>query len=310
MSHHRLAAEWADDGSHRPAPDDGTATAASPEHPRPAALRNVVIEPMSRKSRLALSEAWQARELAGYLVWRDIKVRYKQTVLGASWAIIQPLATAAIFTIVFGRLADVPSDGAPYVVFALAALAPWTALSNALNQGGNALVNNLSMITKVYVPRLLLPVSACLASAVDLALSTLVVLVAAVVFDVPLTVRLLLLPLFAVLALVVAVGASLFLSALNLQYRDVRHLLPFLLQMMLFVSPVAYSSRSLDGDLRLLYALNPAVGVIDGFRWAVLGTDDPGLPGVLAVSTGAALLLFALGLRYFRRREAAFADVA
>lgn len=253
-------------------------------------------------------ELWEFRELLYFFAWRDIKVRYRQTVMGALWAIIQPLFTMVIFSLFFGRLAKIPADGLPYPVFSYAALVPWTFFANALTQASNSLVLNSNMIKKLYFPRLALPIATVLAGVVDFVLAFIVLLGMMLYYGLVLTINVLWLPLFLLLALVTSLGVSLWLSAMNVQFRDVRYTVPFLTQAWLFVTPIAYPSSLLSEPWRTLYGLNPMAGVIDGFRWALLGTNTA--PGPMTfVSAVVALALFVSGAFYFRRMEQSFADV-
>lgn len=266
------------------------------------------IQGRSGWSRISLKEIWNYRELLFFLSWRDIKVRYKQTALGVAWAILQPLLTMAIFSIFFGRLAKVPSDGVPYPVFALTALAPWTFFANALAQSSNSVITNSSLVTKVFFPRLIIPMSAALAGIVDLVIALMLLVGALVVYRVPLTAGILLLPLVAVMAIAVALGAGFWLSALNVRYRDVRYALPFLVQIWMFLSPVAYSSSLVPGPWRTLYGLNPMSGVIEGFRHLLLGTQAVA-PQHFVLSAVVAMALLISGAAYFCRTEKSFSDV-
>jgi lipopolysaccharide transport system permease protein len=257
---------------------------------------------------LNLRELWEYRELLWFLVWRDVKVRYKQTVLGAGWAILQPVATMVVFSLFFGRLAGMPSDGLPYPIFSFAGLVPWTFFSQGLSQSANSLVGSHNLITKVYFPRLAIPISTVLAGLVDFALSFLVLLVMMFAYGIVPGPEVLALAPLLLLALVTALGAGLWLSALNVQFRDVRYIVPFLTQLWLFLTPIAYPSSLLGEPWRTVYGLNPMAGVVEGFRWALLGTGEP--PGaMLAASVLAALALLASGALYFRRTERTFADV-
>jgi lipopolysaccharide transport system permease protein len=267
-----------------------------------------IILPSAGWRAIDLGELWQYRELLYFLVWRDIKIRYKQTVLGASWAIIQPFFTMVVFSIFFGRLAQVPSDGIPYPIFSFAALVPWTFFANGLTQSSNSVVGSQELIKKVYFPRLAIPVSAVVAGSVDFAIAFVVLLVMMGFYGILPTAAVVWLPALLLLALVTSLGAGLWLSALNVRYRDVRHAVPFLVQFWLFATPIAYPSSLLDEPWRTLYALNPMVGVIEGFRWALLGTETAPGP-MLAVSSAAAIALFVGGLLYFRRMEREFADI-
>jgi lipopolysaccharide transport system permease protein len=274
----------------------------------PAAEPMLVIEPPTRWGGLKLDELWAYRELLYFLVWRDLKVRYKQTVLGAAWAIIQPLLTMVVFSLFFGRLAKVPSDGIPYPIFSYAALVPWTFFANGLTQAANSLVTSANLLRKVYFPRLTIPVASVLSGVVDFALAFAVLLGMMAYYGMAPTAQVLWLPLLLLLALVAALGVGLWLSALNVQYRDVRYVVPFLTQFWLFATPIAYPSTLLSEPWRIVYGLNPMVGVVEGFRWALLGTDtQPG--AVIAASSAAALLVLVSGAIYFRRMERTFADV-
>jgi lipopolysaccharide transport system permease protein len=266
------------------------------------------IEPASGWVDLRLREFAAYRELLFFLIWRDVTVRYKQTILGASWAIIQPLFTMLIFSLFFGRLAKMPSDGIPYPLFAFAALVPWTFFSNALVQSANSLVGSANLITKVYFPRLTIPASTVLSGIVDFLLSFLVLLGMMAFYRVPLTLRVFALIPFLALALTTALGTGLWLSALNVQFRDVRHAVPFLTQFWMFASPIAYPVSLLSEPWRTVYGLNPIVGVVEGFRWALLSTNRAPGPVVL-VSASVSLCILISGLFYFRRMEDTFADV-
>jgi lipopolysaccharide transport system permease protein len=255
-----------------------------------------------------LRELWEYRELLYFFAWRDIKVRYKQTVMGALWAIIQPFFTMVIFSLFFGRLANVPSDGVPYPVFSFTALVPWTFFANALAQASNSLVSNANMIKKIYFPRLALPIATVLAGVIDFAVAFIVLLGIMLFYGLVPTVNIIWLPFFALLALVTSLGVSLWLAVMNVQFRDVRYTVPFLTQAWLFMTPIAYPSSLLSEPWRTLYGLNPMAGVVEGFRWALLGTDTA--PGkMIIVSSMVALILLIGGAFYFRRMEESFADV-
>jgi lipopolysaccharide transport system permease protein len=256
---------------------------------------------------LHLREVWDYRELLYFLTWRDVKVRYKQTALGATWALIQPVMTMVAFSLFFGQLARVPSDGVPYPIFSYTALLPWGFFANALGQASNSLVGSASLVSKVYFPRLVIPLASVLSGLIDFAIAFVVLLGMMVYFRVVPTPATVLLPLFSILALASALGVGLWLSALNVQYRDVRYVVPFLTQFWLFITPVAYPSSLLGEPWRTLYALNPMVGVVEGFRWALLDTSPPG--PLMAVSALAAVLLLTSGAFYFRRMERTYADV-
>ena len=266
------------------------------------------IRPITGWVAINLIELWEYRELVYFLTWRDIKVRYKQTVFGAAWAVIQPVSMMLIFTVFFGNLVGVPSDGLPYPIFAFAALLPWQLFSRALTSASTSLVVNQRLITKVYFPRLLIPMSAVLSSLVDFGISLVLLLVMMIIYGIAPTPMLALLPLFTLLALMTALGVGFWLSALDAQYRDVRYTLPFLTQFWLFATPVVYPASLVPDRWSLLYGLNPMTGVVEGFRWALLGkTGAPDM--MLAVSTIAVLAVFMGGLYYFRRAENTFADV-
>lgn len=253
-------------------------------------------------------ELWEYRELLFFFVWRDIKVRYKQTVLGAAWAIIQPFFTMVIFSLFFGRLAQVPSDGLPYPIFSYVALVPWSFFATALTQASNSLVTSAQMVKKIYFPRLTLPIATVLAGIVDFILAFTVLMGMMWYYGVTPTENIWWLPLFLLLAMVTSLGVSLWLSAMNVQFRDVHYTIPFLTQAWLFVTPIAYPSSLVPEPWRILYGLNPMAGVVEGFRWALLGTDTA--PGPMTiVSAVVAILLFIGGAFYFRRMEQSFADV-
>lgn len=274
----------------------------------PAPLPVTVIRPSRGWVSLGLSELWQYRELLYFLVWRDVKVRYKQTALGAAWAVLQPIATMVVFTLFFGRLAGVPSDGVPYPLFSLTALVPWTFFATGLVQASNSLVGSQQLITKVYFPRLAIPIASVLAGAVDFALAFLVLLGVMLAYGtVPGPRAVWILPLL-LLAFATALGVGLWLAALHVRYRDVRYIMPFLVQLWLLATPIAYPSSLLAEPWRTIYGINPMVGVAEGFRWALLGTETPPGPAV-AVSTLVAGALLLGGILYFRRTERTFADV-
>ena len=266
------------------------------------------IEPSNTWVSLKLGELWQYRELLYFLIWRDIKVRYKQTALGAAWAIIQPLFSMLIFSLFFGRLAKMPSDGIPYPLFSLAALVPWTFFANGLNQSSNSLVASANLLKKVYFPRLVIPIATVLAGVVDFALSFVVLLGLMAFYGIAPTINLLWMPLFLLLALVTSLGVGLWMSALNVKYRDVRYIVPFVIQVWMFSTPIVYPSSLLPASWRTIYGLNPMVGVVEGFRWALLGTNT--VPGfMIGVSAAAALLILVGGAFYFRHMEKSFADI-
>jgi lipopolysaccharide transport system permease protein len=253
------------------------------------------------------AELWRYRELLLFRALRDIRVRYKQTALGASWALLQPVLTMVVFSIFFGRLAGVPSDGVPYPIFTFCALLPWQLFAYALTQSSNSLVDDAPVLTKVYFPRLIIPLASVLAGLVDFAIACLVLAAMMLHYGIVPGWRLLAIPFFTLLALAAALAVGLWLSALNVKYRDIRYTIPFLAQLWLFITPVAYSSALVPERWRTIYGLNPMVGVVDGFRWALLGKTTP-QPMLLASVAGTALLL-AGGLMYFRRVERSFADI-
>jgi lipopolysaccharide transport system permease protein len=274
----------------------------------PSESHVIVVKPSKGWISLKLKELWEYRELLYFMAWRDIKVRYKQTVLGAAWAIIQPFFTMVVFSIFFGKLAKVPSDGLPYPIFAYAALVPWSFFANGLNQASNSLVGSANLIKKVYFPRLVVPISSVISGVVDFVLAFAVLLGMMLFYGILPTVNILWLPLFVLLIFVTALGVGFWLSALNVQFRDVRYTVPFLTQFWLFATPIAYPSSLLSEPWRTLYGINPMVGVVEGFRWALLGTDTA--PGaIILVSSLVALALFVGGAFYFRRLERSFADV-
>jgi lipopolysaccharide transport system permease protein len=269
---------------------------------------HVHIEPSKGWVSLRLGELWNYRELFYFFIWRDIKIRYKQTVLGASWAVIQPLFTMVIFSLFFGRLANVPSDGIPYPIFSYAGLVPWTFFANGLLQSSNSLVNNSNMLKKIYFPRLILPISSVFAGIVDFVLAFLVLLLMMAFYRIYPTGNIIWLPLFLLLALVTSLGVGFWFSAMNAQFRDIRYIVPFVVQAWLFITPIAYPSSLLSEPWKTLYGLNPMAGVVEGFRWALLGTDtEPG--SMTAVSAIVAVVLLISGAYYFRRMEKSFADV-
>ena len=267
----------------------------------------IILEPSRGWVTLNLRKLWQYRELLYFLSWRDIKVRYKQTLLGAAWAIMQPVLTMLLFSVFFGKLAKMPSDGIPYPLFAYTALVPWTLFANALTQSSNSLVQNANLLKKVYFPRLVMPISSVISGVVDF-LCALIALAAMMLFyGVLPTSNMIWLPFLLILAFGTALGVGLWLSAINVQFRDVRHAMPFLTQFWLFATPIAYPSSLLSEPWRTLYGINPMVGVVEGFRWALLGTETaPGL--MLLVSALAALIVLVTGAFYFRRMEKTFAD--
>ena len=271
-------------------------------------LPTVVIQPPRGWFDLDFAEMWAYRELLYFFVWRDIKVRYKQTVIGAGWAILQPFATMVVFTLFFGVLAKLPPSGVPYPIFFYCALLPWTYFAGALTGATNSVVENQRLITKVYFPRILLPLAAVISGLVDFAIAFVMLLAMAFYYGIVPTAAALLLPALLLLAILTALAAGLWLSALNAIYRDVRYVMPFLVQFWMFASPVAYPSTLVPEQWRWIYGLNPMAGVIEGFRWAIAGQGQaPGL--LILVSTGVVLVMLIGGLLYFRRMEGTVADV-
>jgi len=267
-----------------------------------------IIEPPRGWQVINLREIWRYRELLYFLAWRDVKVRYKQTAIGALWAVLQPFLTMVVFSILFGRLMGLDTEGAPYPVFAYAALLPWTFFSGAFTRSGNSLISDANLISKVYFPRLILPFSAVISMLVDFGIAFIILIGMMLYYGITPGAAVLVLPLFLLLAFLTALGIGLWLSALNVKYRDITYVIPFMAQFWLFLTPVAYPTSLIPDRWQLLYSLNPMVGVVEGFRWALLG--NPYIPGMpLILSTGAVLALFIGGLFYFRRMENEFADV-
>lgn len=267
-----------------------------------------VLTPSKGWIALKLRDVWEYRELLYFLTWRDIKVRYQQTVLGATWAILQPLFTMVVFSLVFGRLVGVPSDGVPYPIFSYAALVPWTFFANGLQEAALSIVGSSNLIKKVYFPRLVVPISGVLSGVLDFVLAFVVLLGMMVYFGIFPTWNVVLLPLFLLLALVTCLGVGLWFAAMNVQFRDVRYIVPFVVQAWFFATPITYPSSLLPEPWRTLYGLNPMAGVVEGFRWALLDTQPAPGPMVL-VSAVVGLVLLVSGAFYFRRTEKTFADV-
>lgn len=253
-------------------------------------------------------DLWRYRELFGFLAWRDILVRYKQTAIGIAWAILRPLLTILILTVIFGRVADLPSGPLPYAILVAAAMLPWQFFTNSLSESSQSLVTNANLISKVYFPRMILPASSVIVSLVDFVISFVIIIGFMVWHQYLPGWQILALPVFIVLALLAALGPGLFITALNVKYRDFRYIIPFIVQFGMFVSPVAYRSSVIPDQWRFLYSLNPMVGVIDGFRWCFGDTNGIHIPGFLGSLAITALLLF-FGIRYFRKMERTFADV-
>jgi lipopolysaccharide transport system permease protein len=275
-----------------------------------ASARNevLIIQPTQGWLKINFREIWEYRELLYFLVWRDIKVRYKQTALGAGWAVLQPVMTMIVFSVFFGRLAKMPSDGIPYPIFAYAALLPWQLFAFALSESANSLVGSQNLIQKVYFPRLVIPIAGVLAGLVDFAIAFVVLLGMMEYYGIHPTAAIFVLPAFIVFAVAAALSVGLWLSALNVEYRDVRYTIPFLTQFWMFATPVAYPSTLIPEKWRALYGLNPMAGVVEGFRWALLGKSTSPGP-LLWVSVAAVILLLIGGLAYFRRMEKTFADI-
>jgi lipopolysaccharide transport system permease protein len=269
---------------------------------------HTVIEPPKGWAPLELKEVWKFRELLFFLTWRDIMVRYKQTALGAVWAILQPVLTMVVFSIIFGGLAKLPSNGIPYPIFTFTALLPWQLFAFALTNSSNSLVGDQKLISKVYFPRLVIPLSSVLAGVVDFAIAFVVLLGLMAWYGIHVTPAVLLLPVFLLLALTSAMAVGLWLSALNVQYRDIRYVVPFLTQFWMYATPIAYSSELIPEQWRWLYSLNPMTGVVEGFRWAILGKSNLDLLS-LGISAAVVVALLIGGLYYFKRMEASFADV-
>ncbi len=267
----------------------------------------ITIEPQRGWTSLELYDLWRYRELLLLLTWRDIKVRYAQTILGAMWAVIQPLLTMVIFSIIFGQLAKLPSDGIPYPIFTYTALLPWQLFAFALTNSSQSLVGSQNLVSKVYFPRLVIPIASVLPGLVDFAISFLVLIGMLIYYQIPLTIRILSLPLFLLLAVMSALAMGIWLSALNVKYRDIRYVVPFMTLFWQYATPVAYSASLIPEKWRLLYGLNPMTGVVEGFRWALLGNGQ--VDGMIWISIAIITLLFISGLTYFKHMEATFADV-
>jgi lipopolysaccharide transport system permease protein len=296
-----------------PAPESTASAAAAAPYP-PHATENqpprffVRVQPSRGWASLKLRDVWVYRELVYFLTWRDIKVRYKQTVLGAAWAVLQPVLTMLVFSLFFGRLAGMPSDGVPYPIFTLAALVPWTFFANGLTQASNSLVGNANLITKVYFPRLVVPIATVLSGAIDLLLALAVLIVMMVYYHVTPSLQMLWLPVFLLLAVITALGTGLVLSAMNVQFRDVRYAVPFLTQLWLFATPIAYPSSLLKQPWRTVFAINPMVGAVEGFRWAIFNGPAAPVREVL-VSFATAIVVLVAATLYYRRMERTFADI-
>ncbi len=280
---------------------------ASQQEAKTASAPSVLIRPTRGWIPVNLKEVWAYRELLYFLTWRDIKVRYKQTLLGFAWAIIQPFFMMVVFTLFFGNLAKVPSEGIPYPLFSYAALLPWTLFAEGISRSSNSIVSDQNLVRKVYFPRLVMPLAGILSPLVDFAIAFVILIGLMVYYGYPPSIRVLGLPAFILLAVLTALGVGLWLSAINAKYRDVRYTLPFLVQLWMFASPVVYSSSLLPSRFQVIYGLNPMAGVIEGFRWALLGTQPPG--SLMAVSVVIVVVLLISGAFYFRRTERSFADL-
>jgi lipopolysaccharide transport system permease protein len=274
----------------------------------PVSPEVTIIRPSRGWAPLNIGELWRYRELLYFLTWRDIKVRYKQTALGAAWAILQPVLTTVVFTIVFGHFAKMPSEGVPYPIFSFAGLLPWTFFATALSLSSNSLVTSSNLVSKVYFPRLIVPLAASMTGVVDFCIAFFILIGLMIYYHVAFSIALVLVPVFLVLALIVALAVGLWLSALNVQYRDVRYTVPFLTQLWMYATPVVYPANLITGKLHIVVFLNPMSGVIEGFRWAVLGGQGADLPSLLVSGIVTVVILIG-GVFYFRRTEQRFADV-
>ena len=274
-----------------------------------ADIDTIILRPQTGWKPIDLIDLWRYRELIYFMTWRDLKVRYKQTLLGASWAILRPFLTMVVFSIFFGRLAKVPSDGIPYPIFAYTALLPWEMFATALNVASRSLVQNSNMITKIYFPRVILPLSSVLGGVVDFGVAFLVLLGMMVYYGFKPTGAVWSLPLFILLALISSLGIGLWLSAMNVKYRDIGYVTPFLVQFWMYITPIAYPASLVPEKWKLIYALNPMTGVVEGFRWALLGSASSAPGPMMIVSTSISLVLLITGMFYFRRMEREFADM-
>lgn len=269
---------------------------------------SIVIDSKNNWKIINLTDLWHYRELFFFLVWRDIKVRYKQTFLGATWAILQPILTMIIFSVIFGKLAGLPSDGVPYPIFTFAALLPWQLFSFALTNSSNSLVNEKNLITKVYFPRIIIPASSIVAGLLDFLIALVIFLILMVFYKITITWRLLLIPVFILIAILTALSVGLWLTTLNVKYRDIRYVIPFLTQVWLYATPIAYSSSLIPEKWMWLYSLNPMVGVVDGFRWMMIGQEAQ-FPAYFFISLIVVVILLVTGFLYFKKTEDTFADV-
>lgn len=269
----------------------------------------VIIQPVKGLVALNLRDLWVYRELVYFLTWRDLKVRYKQSVLGVLWAIIKPFLAMVVFTIFFGNLAKMPSDGLPYPVWSYTGLLPWEFFAAALSVSARSMLTSGNMVSKIYFPRIIVPLSSVFANLVDFLIAFVILIGMMIFYHITPTINMVWLPAFMLLAIVTALGVGLWFSALLVMYRDVNYMLPFITQLWMFISPVVYASSIVPEKWRVLYSLNPMAGVVEGFRWALLGTQQSISPVMIAISSGIALTLFISGLFFFRRMERVFADM-
>jgi lipopolysaccharide transport system permease protein len=270
---------------------------------------DIILEP-GRTEKNYWTDLWRYRELFYILSWRDIAVRYKQTIIGIAWSVIRPVLTMLIFTVVFGTIANLPSEGAaPYAIMVFAAMLPWQFFSNALSESSNSLITNTSLISKIYFPRLIIPASSVIVSLIDFAISFIILLFLMLILQFVPSLQMIFLPFFILLAFAVSFGIGVFITALNVKYRDFRYVVPFIVQLGLYISPVGFSSSVIPEKWRLLYSLNPMVGVIDGFRWCIIGDDSSiYLPGLI-LSILFTIVIVYVAIRYFRKTEKKFADI-
>jgi lipopolysaccharide transport system permease protein len=271
-------------------------------------IQEIIVEPPHGWFQLRLRDLWEYRELAFYLTWRDISVRYKQTGLGVLWAVIQPVITMVIFSVIFGKLAKLPSDGIPYPIFSYTALLPWQLFSNGVNNATSSVVGNQNMITKTYFPRLILPISAVISGLMDFVIAFFILFGMMFYYHIDITWRLCVVPIFIILALLTSMAAGMWFSALNVKYRDIKYITPFLMQIWQYATPIAYSSSLIPSKWQALYNLNPMTGVMNGFRWAML-SQTINLGSMFYISVVAVLVFFIGGLIYFQRTEKNFADM-
>ncbi len=300
-----------------PAEQPSAERSASATPPAPAEAADVgpshriVIEPPRGWISLNLREVWRYRDLLSMLIWRDFSARYRQSVLGAGWAVVRPVFSVLVFTIIFGKIAKLPSDGIPYPLFSFAAMMPWLYFSNSLSNATNSVVGGSGLLTKVYFPRLVLPLSSVVSGLADLAIQFVLLLLLMLWYGVPPSWTVLLVPLFVAECMLVSLALGLWLTALNVKYRDIGQLVPFVIQIWMYLTPIVYSSSMVPARFRPLYGLNPLVGVVDGFRWAMLGGAKATPPDwtMVAISSSVVVILFITGLYYFRRAEQSFADI-